>query len=248
MTWWDQVYRYCERAQDPSFWAEPFNAFSSFGFLLVASWAARRWSRLNADPQNRPDSVALAALIALAFAIGVGSFLFHTFATRWSRFADVIPIAAFMVGYLAFALRTFLQWDATRLTVAITVFLAATVLAANVSCPTQLTSIAAFSREPCLKGTMGYLPALAALLVTGALLRQRHPAGRALLAAAGIFLAAMLLRWLDQRSCNLIVLFGRPRGTHALWHLLNAATVFVLLAAAISAIETRQRGAAPTAA
>lgn len=249
MNWWDQVYRYCERAQDPSFWAEPFNAYSSLAFFLAAGMAAWRARPLFAAPGQAGQKLLLGGLIVLACAIGLGSFLFHTFATRWSRMADVAPIAAFMVIYLALALYSYLELSAARTTALVTLFLVVTGLAASLSCPTQLTSVAAFSREPCLKGTMGYVPALAALLLTGALLRRRHPAGRALLIAAGIFLAAMVLRWLDQRSCNMIVVLGRPRGTHALWHLLNAVTIYVLLTAAILACEIRPNGpAASTAA
>ncbi|MFM9939698.1 MAG: ceramidase domain-containing protein [Hyphomicrobiaceae bacterium] len=238
----DKVFRYCERAQDPSFWAEPFNALSNVGFLLVATWAARRAIKSSvAGPHHTLDDTLLASLIALAFAIGIGSFLFHTFATRWSRVADVAPIALFMIGYLGFALRVYLACTTRQILAAVTVFLAATAIAATISCPTQLSSIATFSREPCLKGTMGYAPALMALILTGKLLHRRHPAGRALLLAAGLFLTAMLLRWLDARSCSMSVLFGRPRGTHALWHLLNAATIYVLLHAALTAIESRRR-------
>ncbi len=240
MNWSDQVFRYCERMQDPSFWAEPFNALSNIGFLLVAAWSAYQAGTLSPNsPRQTADTAALAALIALAFAIGIGSFLFHTFATRWSRLADVAPIALFMMGYLGFALRVYLGCSARQIAAALAVFVSATAIAASIACPTQLTSVATFSREPCLKGTMGYAPALVALILTGILLHRRHPAGRALLLAAGIFLTAMLLRWLDSRSCAMSVVFGRPRGTHALWHVLNAATIYVLLSAAIAAIKTR---------
>ena len=84
-------------------------------------------------------------------------------------------------------------------------------------------AITSFAREPCLKGTMGYAPALVALVLVAALLRRQHPAGPKLLVAAGMFLAAMILRWVDRDACPYTWLFGSPRGTHALWHLLNAA-------------------------
>lgn len=240
-SWTDQVFRYCERATDPRFWAEPFNALSNAAFLAVAIWAllayhAPRRATIAGAPAAPRDPFLL-LLIWLTFAIGIGSFLFHTFATRWSRLADVTPIGLFMIAYLIFALRRFLGATVLHVALAVGVFLAASAVAATISCPTQLTGIAAFSREPCLKGTMGYAPALAALLLVGALLHRRHPAGGALLAAAGLFLTAMLLRWLDARSCNLIVILGRPRGTHALWHLVNAATLYVLLRAALATMR-----------
>lgn len=234
----EQVFRYCERGQDASLWAEPFNATSNLAILGVAAAAALRWRR---DMARAPGATARAEdrsgiglLIALTACVGLGSLLFHTFATRWARLADVIPIGLFMLGYLAFALRRYLGWSRARTLVALGVFLGLTALAASVSCPRGLAGITTYAREPCLKGTMGYAPALAALLLTGATLRSRHPAGRALLLAAGLFLMAMLLRWMDMRACPWTVVLGQPRGTHALWHLLNAATLHVLLGAALA--------------
>lgn len=236
----EQVFRYCERARDAAFWAEPFNALSNAGFLLVALWGFLRWRRLEAAaPSSAGGHTLLVLLIALTAAIGVGSFLFHTFATRWSRLADVVPIAVFMGCYLAFALRVFLGLSPLRIALCLGAFLAASALMASIACPVSLASVTTFAREPCLKGTMGYVPALAALVLVGSLVHRRHAAGHMLLIAAGLFLTAMLLRWLDQRACTSIVIFGRPRGTHALWHLLNAATLAVLLSAAFDALGRR---------
>ena len=240
MSWSEQVFRYCERGQDPSLWAEPFNALSNLGFLAVASVLAVAMRRL---PSKTPaaDRAVLAALIALVAAIGVGSFLFHTFATRWSRLADVVPIGVFMAVYLAFALRVFLEasWQATGLVIA--AFAVATGLASSLACPRALVGVIDIAREPCLKGTMGYAPALLALVVTGTLLHRRHAAASRLLLAAALFVCAMLLRWLDRDLCAMTALLGRVRGTHALWHLLNAATLYVLLAAAMDAVAAPMR-------
>ena len=243
MSWGEQVFRYCERGQDPSFWAEPLNAVSNAGFLVIAGLAAVRARRLPEEASSTADRCAIWFLVVLAIAIGIGSFLFHTFATRWSRLADVVPIAIFMLGYLTFALRFFLDWGWGRIGMGVGVFIAASAVAATVSCPTQLTGITTFAREPCLKGTMGYAPALMALLLTGALIRQNHPAGRVLLNAAGLFLAAMILRWIDMRTCGWFSLLSHPFGTHVMWHLINALTVHLLLTAAIDAVAARASGA-----
>jgi len=239
-SWGEQVFRYCERARDAAFWAEPFNAVSNAGFLLVAIWGLARLRRLNtAAPEDRGGHVLLAVLVGLTAAIGIGSFLFHTFATRWSRLADVVPIAIFMACYLAFALRVFLGLSPWRIMLCLGIFLAASGLMASIACPVSLASVTSFAREPCLKGTMGYVPALAALVLIGSLVRKRHAAGHMLMIAAGLFLAAMLLRWLDARACTTVIILGRPRGTHALWHLINAATLAVLLSAAFDALGRR---------
>ena len=72
---WRSIDLYCERT-DASFWSEPLNALTNLAFLvaaiLIARWARRERGRLSWDA---------AVLAALAALVGVGSFLFHTFAT-----------------------------------------------------------------------------------------------------------------------------------------------------------------------
>ncbi len=255
MTWSEQVFRYCERGQDPGFWAEPFNAASNAGFLIAGAvlWA-RFASAVNGawfHPSSAGSAGTAAAhvkcenanhhtlvwlLIVLTFAVGIGSFLFHTFATRWARLADVVPISLFMGAYLYFALRVFLGWSLTRTIVAVLGFAAVGLAASTIACPASMRSVTDYAREPCLKGAMGYVPALLALLVTGAALRRDPVLGRQLLVAAGIFLAAMILRWVDRDMCATTILFGQARGTHALWHLLTATAVYVLVSLAIDSL------------
>ncbi len=243
MSWSEQVFRYCERGQDPSFWAEPLNALSNVAYLIVAGVAAARLLAIRTGPDagraREGEAAAVAGLVALTSLIGIGSFLFHTVATRWARLADVLPISMFMGVYLVFALRAFVGWSWSRTGLALLAFLAASGVAASLACPTQ-TGIAAI-REPCLKGAMGYVPALIAMGLVGTLLRDRHPAGRHLLMATAVFIAAMIVRWVDMRMCGATLFFGRMRGTHALWHLLTAGMIHLLLAAALAQLSSRRR-------
>jgi hypothetical protein len=80
-----RIFAYCERGLDPAFWAEPLNALSNAAFLIAAWWAWRTWR------QSLQAGQAELGLVALLAVIGAGSFLFHTFATRWAALADVIP-------------------------------------------------------------------------------------------------------------------------------------------------------------
>ena len=57
---------------------------------------------------DRKDWPAL-ALIGVVTAVGIGSFVFHTVATRGAVLADVIHIAVFIYGYLLLALRRWLD-------------------------------------------------------------------------------------------------------------------------------------------
>ena len=98
--WTAPIDAYCERI-DASFWSEPVNALSNAAFLVAAAIAFARWRRAGAS--DRPALFLIAAVAV----VGIGSFLFHTFANRWSRLADVIPIAVFIYGYFALAMRRF---------------------------------------------------------------------------------------------------------------------------------------------
>lgn len=230
MSWNAQVFRYCERGQDPSFWAEPLNAVSNAAFLLAALVALVAIGRMPTE-ERRAGPVLLAALV---FAIGIGSFLFHTYATRWSALADVVPIGLFMLAYLGYALRVYagLAWMAVA--VGSAVFIAALQIAGQVQCQPGLLSATAAARGPCLNGTLGYAPALLAMLGIGAvLLARRHPAARGILAAGAVFLVSMIFRIVDLETCALARVSGRAVGTHFVWHLLNAATLYLLLRAAI---------------
>src|SRR6516164_3088695 len=102
MDWSTPVSQYCERT-DASFWAEPLNAATNAAFLIAAAAAFLMWRRVGG--RDRP---AL-ALIIVAVAVGLGSFIFHTVATRGAALADVIPIAIFIYGYLLLALRRLLR-------------------------------------------------------------------------------------------------------------------------------------------
>jgi len=71
MDWTQAVDQYCER-MGPEFWAEPVNAVTNLAFVLAALVV---W----------PRAVGLGRVLAVILvAIGIGSFLFHTFAQPWA--------------------------------------------------------------------------------------------------------------------------------------------------------------------
>ena len=108
----EKVFSYCERGLDPSFWAEPVNAITNAAFIIAAILATRGWLQRPAGERGAVEGV----LILLIYAMGIGSFLFHTYATGWAAIADVAPIGIFMVSYLGFALRRYigLGWACHR--------------------------------------------------------------------------------------------------------------------------------------
>jgi hypothetical protein len=202
--WTAPIDAYCERL-DASFWAEPVNALSNLSFLLAAFYGLRRWAG-----DGRAD-VGVLVLALLAGAIGVGSFLFHTVATRWAALADVVPIGLFIVAGIHLALRRVAGIGVLPAALGLAVY----VLVA-IATPIVWRTLGPEGPDP-LNGSAGYLPALAALAGLGLAGRARRVAGApALLAAAAVLAVSLVFRTLDQRVCETI-----PLGSHFLWHLLN---------------------------
>lgn len=252
MSWSEQVFRYCERGLDTGFLAEPLNALTSLAFLVVAGVAAHRLLRNRAvastlllagsaagSAGDRTTGTLLALMVTLVAAIGLGSFLFHVTATRWAQIADVAPITVFMLVYLALALREFLELRWSSVALGVTAFAFLLYLSARFCPPSRVVGALG---ETCLNGSVRYIPALVALVGVGWLLQARaHPAAPRILTAAAVFLVALLLRTLDLALCSKPALFWtRPLGLHFLWHLLNAATLYLLLGAAVGARRTRK--------
>ncbi len=230
MSWDDQIFRYCERGQDGSFWAEPLNAVTNGAFLIAAVLAAVALARR----PGRASGIAEPLLIALVFVMGTGSFLFHTYATRWASYADTGPIGIFMLSYLAYTLRRYLGLGWIWIALAMGAFAWSLYLAGKVQCGPGLLSVTQAAQGPCLNGTAGYVPALVALAGLSLVLAVlRHPAWGYLALAAGILLVSMGFRSVDLEICDLTRFTGHRLGTHFLWHILNATMLYVLLLAAI---------------
>jgi hypothetical protein len=206
---------------DPAFWAESLNALTNAAFLIAAVAALMVWTR---QPRGERGPVEL-VLILLVAIIGVGSFLFHTLATRWASLADTLPITAFMLAYLAYAMVRFLRLTWLSTGVLLAAFVAAMMAAGSMRC----------RGGSCLNGSLGYVPALVALGLTGAVLRGRgHAAGHLLLWGTALFAVSLTLRTLDRMICPwMVITASGPIGTHFAWHLLNGLLLYLLLAAAI---------------
>jgi ceramidase len=216
MNWGEPLILYCERL-GPGLWAEPLNAVSNAAFFIAAAAAFLHWRRAGGR-----DTPAL-LLILVAVAIGVGSTIFHTVATRGAILLDIIPIAIFIAGYLVLVWRRYLKFGLASAIAALVVF--------------EIVSFAAPVVVPpaFLNRSVPYLPALLMLIVLAALVQGKARKGSPEVAtsewlwiAAGLFAASFFLRSIDIAVCRLF-----PFGTHFIWHCLNAAVLYVLLRAAI---------------
>ena len=195
---------YCERV-GAGLWAEPLNALSNVAFF-VAAWAAWRLAvRLGT---LTPGTVVLVALIA---SVGIGSSLFHTFATPWARALDLAPIVLFQVAYLWRYGRRVARLGAPLLVTFLVLFVL------GVHAGRQFPDV--------LNRSLTYGPAVVAIVALAVYHARAGKAGRdAVLAAAAVFLVAIGFRTIDNAVCAAF-----PLGTHFLWHLLIPVALYLLL-------------------
>ena len=227
MNWLESIDLYCERT-GPELWSEPLNALSNLAFLGVAALLWRR-------AKGRQASGDIRVLIALIAAVGLGSLVFHTVATRWAALLDIGFIALFVLVYhQRFQVRLLGKspaagWRGVGAFVLLAVlFGAATRL---------LPPIA-------LNGSEIYLPPFALLLVCARQARGRAAqTARWLTLAGALFLVSITCRAIDQAICP-----AWPIGSHVGWHLVNAAMLYSCmrgLLAASTATDAEPQGRQP---
>ncbi|RWL40884.1 MAG: hypothetical protein EOR60_30080 [Mesorhizobium sp.] len=201
---------YCERT-GPGLWAEPANALSNLAFIAAGLWGVRQVRRYRTGTFAEVQAWWVVA-------IGIGSTVFHTFASKGTIWADILPIAGFTLAYTLFNLRRFLGMSWSK---AILVFVAFYVVAGLITfaVPDWLRMAS--------NGTTSYLPPFLALAFFGAWAAAiGNRAGWYNLAGSAIFVASVICRVIDPLVCA-----SFPLGTHFLWHALNGLMLAVLLAA-----------------
>lgn len=191
MDWTAQVDGYCERV-DFTFWAEPINAVTNAAFIIAALLVA-------------PRAVGIGRLLTLLlFLIGVGSFLFHTFATRWAGMADTLPILLFILVYLFAVHRDLigLRWYWA-------------LLATSGFFPFAAVVVPLLMQVPFFEVSAPYWTVPILLIVYGAIMGGATRRGFWI--GAGILALSLTFRSIDETLCDTI-----PFGTHFMWHILNA--------------------------
>ncbi len=194
--WTQQFDGYCERT-DFSFWSEPINADTNAAFVIAALWM---W--------QRSAGIRMARLLCvILFMIGIGSFLFHTFATAWALLADVAPIGLFILTYLCLVNRDFvgLHW-------------AWALLATSGFLPYAYVLVSVLNEIPFLQISNFYWTVPILLLIYAFGLRRKMPqVAKGMVWGALLLSVSITVRSIDEGLCA-----HWPTGTHFVWHLLNA--------------------------
>lgn len=210
---------YCERAGDPAMWAEPLNALTNLFFIIAAylSWQALSKKKTKGWLHVGDAWLLICALLA----IGIGSGLWHLYATRATMLADVIPITVFINVYLLSAMRRILGLRWPVILGWWGVYWAVSIAAQKYLPPDTLN------------GSVMYLPTFATLIVLTAAIAKKHRAmGQEFVKILGIFGLSLIFRTLDLEICAAI-----PIGTHFLWHTLNAYMLYRLMRALLTKIR-----------
>ena len=166
---------------------------------------------------RRPAPPSLRALPVLLALVGLASLSFHTLATQLTGALDSAFIAVFVLYYVVAFTHHYRQVRWSRAWLAAPAFV---VFAVVVGLLVRV-------------GPGIYLPALLALAVLAPLSGRdwRWFAG-----AAGVFAVSLTLRTLDEPWCGSISI-----GTHFLWHVLNAVTLWLVSEAIIRRARAASR-------
>lgn len=194
---------------------EAWNAVTNIAFVLAAAAAAR---------QARRDAIRLSAgaasLLAIAVAIGLGSFAWHASHAKWAELADIVPILLFVMLFLFIAARRLLGASSAVALFACIGTLAA-VLGLGIALPRALN------------GSLAYVPVLAGLAIL-AWRASKPEAKRLLVHAAAVFTLSLVARTADLEICDAF-----RHGSHWIWHLCNGVVIYL----ALRTVLTSQRPA-----
>ena len=197
---------YCERI-GAGIWDEPVNAITNFAFL-VAAWLIWRLAK-----QLRLNSNEINLLIILMALISIGSALFHTFATGWAQILDIAPILLFQLIYLWVYFRRIVDMRPGFISLILLAYFAA--------------AIAGRQLPHLLNGSLIYAPAALLVFIVGIYHYATERVGRHLiLAATVVFFLSLTFRTIDNMICPQF-----PLGSHFLWHICNAITLYLLMRA-----------------
>ncbi|MGH1404054.1 MAG: ceramidase domain-containing protein [Alphaproteobacteria bacterium] len=213
----DYIDIYCERLE-PGLWAEPLNAVTNISFIIAAFCAG-----LYAHRQGELDWKS-GLLVFLLFCIGVGSTLFHTFATKLTMLSDVIPILLYQIAFIILYSLYVMRYSYMKVAGLFGVFVVLTVIFENV--PTHI-----------LNGSLSYAPSILYIMGFGVWHYKQMQAKRpVLLIAALVFTVSLTFRSIDMAVCESIEM-----GTHFMWHILNGLVLYLTTCGFVAGVNASRR-------
>ncbi len=211
----DYIDIYCERLA-PGLWAEPLNAVTNLSFIIAAFFAYKFAKDRKAITQHS------ALLIFLMCAIGVGSTLFHTFATKLTQLSDVLPILFYQIAFIWFYSLHAIRLNLLKTAALFILFMVMTVL--SEMAPSHI-----------LNGSLGYAPSITFLLGFGLWHYKSKQEQPFILLLAGLtFAVSLTFRSIDMAMCETLEI-----GTHFLWHVLNGCVLYLATRGYVNAAKTQ---------
>ena len=221
----ESIDNYCERVGS-GLLAEPLNAITNLAFIIAAlvGW------RLASQMGLRNFQTAL--MTCLMFCIGVGSTLFHTFATGWAELADIFPIIIFQVTYMWFYCQHVAGIRGVQALVCLALFLVILVLGFALPSLGLIDDVWLAQ----LNGSAMYSGAWLGVLALAIFHFVSDQTKRyTLLLAAAVFSLSLVFRTLDMALCEYL-----PIGTHFLWHGCNALVLYLSLSGYLYAVKGKR--------
>lgn len=207
---------YCERTS-ADFWAEPWNAWSNIFFFAAGLWALWTWFswRKQAPQSVKYRTLVLAGLLLL---VGVGSFLFHTYANNYTHLGDLIPIFIFTSAYLYHSARHYMDFS-SKISWILLIGCVGSMFLIQKNVPTSV-----------LNGSLLYAPPLLLMFYFAKGMRRSTYSKWAGMYgfASWVFLFSLIFRTMDSAICE-----SWPIGTHFIWHTLNGICLGTLLILAL---------------
>ena len=193
---------YCERT-DFAFFSEPLNLTSNLAFI-IAGWLVLK--NLHNSTQEKDAKV----FGVLCLVVGVGSALFHSYATVWAQIADVVPIGILVLFYLySFSLKV-LGLSYKGVASLFVLLFGSSYLFIDII------------DKDAMNGSESYLGVLFCMLILGRLDKMLNNS-KIVAKAALVFAVSLAFRSADMDICS-----SFSFGTHYLWHMLNGYMLYIL--------------------
>jgi hypothetical protein len=216
---------FCER-RSPSLWDEPLNLATNLALIVAAGLLVRRAAQLRGEGAQVPPSVQ--ALIALIAAMALSSAAYHMAATRWAGVSDAMAVRVFALYFSVCFMRWMIGWPWSRVLLVLPLFAALGLLVPQSFVPTR--GLLTFVATPLLPGLLGLV------LFSTVLALRNDAAWKAIAAAAAAFGVALVCHRADRALCEAV-----PTGTHFLWHVFSAVTVYLITRAVLERAVQRLR-------